>query len=352
MMIMPGIALTDWSQLALKILLTGILFIILAVICILLITRIQRWLTVENKREHVVKLTNQGNFTSVFNLSVVSVEQIFSFNLLLNDIPLIAVPQVEISQPLSADVNTAPSEQPAQKNKAEKKAEIKADKKTSAAGGVLKGGQAVAAKAGMLASFIGTLASLLPGSWGSNLRAQSETLREAQSNAQAATQAPIDAQRRVESLQQQGGKLSGVTPAAKTGNLPNVNVQRPEARSSAPASVHSQSERPMLTAARKVTPGVYMVQTQPVEPGADLSLVLRIEALKRSRPDGTFAYTLSSQQLPVETLEGEQPPVIKQGVLHFPHIHIWRYWLAPVANLLVIATLLSTLIFVVGFIWN
>ncbi len=343
----------DWSQLALKILLTGILFIILAVICILLITRIQRWLTVENKREHIVKLSNQGNFTSVFNLSVVSVEQIFSFKFLLNDIPLIAVPQTEISQSLSDDVNTTPSEQPVQKNTTEKKAEIKADKKTSAAGGLVKGGQAVAAKAGMLASFMSTLASLLPGNLGSNLRTQSETLRGAQSSAQTVAQAPVNAQRRAESLQQQGGKLSGAKPAAtKTGNPPNVNVQQPEAHSSAPTFVHSQSERQMLTAARKVTPGVYMVQTQPVEPGADLSLMLRIEALKRSRPDGTFAYTLSSQQLPVETLEGELPPVIKQGVLYFSHIHIWRYWLAPVVNLLVIATLLSTLIFIVRFIWN
>jgi hypothetical protein len=99
----------------------------------------------------------------------------------------------------------------------------------------------------------------------------------------------------------------------------------------------------------KATPGVYVVQTQPLAPGAGLSLVLRIGS--PGRPEGSFAYKLSSQQQPLETFAGEAQPVIRQGLVHFPHIEIWRYWLAPAINLLVIAGLTLPFIFIFRLIW-
>ncbi len=332
----------EWTLPVLKILLTGILFIVLSGVCILLVTRMQRTLTVENKREHVVRLSNQGNFTSIFTLSIASAEQMFSFKFLLNGIPLIAMPQVETFPAPSSDPGTTQSA-PSMQDKTENMPR-KAGPNVS---GVAKSGQAVAAKAGQAASFLGTLASLLPGSLGSGLRAKSETLRQTQAKAQAAAKAPENAQRKVQSLQQQSGRLVAVAPAGSAGSPPNIH--RP-ATQSVPA--HSQTVESNITVAKKVVPGVYRVQTQPVEPGGSLSLTLRVEASKRSRPAGTYAYTLSSQQLPVETLDGEEPPITTQGILHFPHVDFWRYWLAPVASFLVIAICMLTLIFVLRFVWQ
>ena len=349
MMISQASALMDWSQLALKVLLTGISFIILVVISVWLIVRIQRALVVKNKREHVIKMTNQGNFSSIFSLSVVSVEKMLSFKLLLNDIPLMAVPQIENSRPISAGQNMAQAGSLAQQN---------TDKKPGAnMSAAVKSGQAVAAKAGLVATLMGTLGALLPGSLGSNLRAQSEALRAAQSNTLAAAQAPVNAQRRVEALQQESGKLVGVKPTASTGGPPQS--KQPVAQSASSAA-YSQAVYFSSAAAKKAVPGVYMVQTQPLDPGDGLSLVLRIGSPRQHYPEGTFAYTLSSQQLAVAALAGEQPnknqgialePVTRQGVVNFPHVDIWRYWLAPVTNLLVVATLLFTLIFIFRFIW-
>lgn len=340
----------DWSQQVLKVLSTGIIFIMLAAICILLIVRIQRVLAIENKREHMFKLSNQANFTSVFNLSVVSVEKIFSFQILLNNIPLIVVPQqAEVSQPLLAASSTTAAGQPAQNKTGDAHTANRQIGTNNMKEGAVKSGKAVAAKAGLLASIMSTIASLLPGSLGSNLRAQSETLRQAQSNTQAAIQAPEDAKRKMEVLQQQSGKLAGTKPTATISAPPKT--QQPTARSDA-SSANSQAGYPHPKATKKAVPGFYMVQTQPVDPGDSLSLMLRIETPKQRRLVGTFAYTLSSQQLPLEALGGaEQSPVTKPGVLHFPHIDVWRYWLAPISSLLVIAVFLFTATLIYRIIW-
>ncbi len=334
----------DWTLPALKILLTGILFIVLSGVCVLLVTRIQRTLTVENKREHIVRLSNLGNFTSIFTLSIVSVEQMFSFKFLLNGIPLIAAPQVETFPAPSSDPGTTQSASSVQD-----KTENMPRKAGPNVNGVAKSGQAVAAKAGQAGSFLGTLASLLPGNLGSGLRAQSETLKQTQAKAQAASKAPENAQRKVQSLQQQSGRLVAVAPAGPAGSPPNIH--RP-ATQSASAPVHSQAVESNITVAKKVVPGAYRVQTQPVEPGGSLSLTLRVEASKRSRPAGSYAYTLSSRQLPADALDGEEPPVTRQGILHFPHVDFWRYWLAPVASFLMIVIFMLTLIFVLKFVWQ
>lgn len=332
----------DWTLLVLKIGLTAVLFIILTVICALLITRIQHTLTVQNKREHIVRLSNQGNLTSVFTLSIVSVEQMFSFKFLLNGVPLITVPQVETLPPPSSNPVTTQSVP-----SVPEKTENTGGRTNPNLSGVTKGGQAIAAKSGQAASFLSTLASLLPGSLGSSLRAQSETLRQTQTKAQAAARAPKATQRKVESLKQQSSRLVKAAPAASAGSSPTADPLAAH-----PAPVPSQAAGTNVVAAKKVVPGIYTVQTQPVEPGGALSLTLRVEASKRSRPAGTYAYILSSQQLPVEALAGEEPPVTTQGILHFPQIDFWRYWLASVASFLMIVIWMLILVFVLRFIWH
>jgi hypothetical protein len=338
----------DWSQLVLKLLMTGIAFLILFSLCVALVIGLHRALSVKHERKHELKLTNRGNFLSLFYLSVTSVEPALSFEFLLNGIPLAAAPplddpELEVSEPaFSADPLSAG--QPAKSASAGPQ---KSDQKKPALvpAGAVKGGQAVAAKAGGIASLLGTLGALLPGSMGSGLRSQSAALRETQSNTLSAVQAPVNAQRRVDSLQQESGRMAGVKPAAAPlqakGSKPAVGSAAPRAQ-----SVHSR-----LVGPRDVSPVEYLVQTQPLEPGETLSLVLKIGSLKKRAPAGTFAYLVKSQQLPVEKLSGEPVPVLKHGVVNFPRVEIWRYWLAPVTNTLIIATLLFASIFVFRMIW-
>jgi hypothetical protein len=51
-------------------------------------------------------------------------------------------------------------------------------------------------------------------------------------------------------------------------------------------------------------------------------------------------------------LNGEEPPVTAQGILYFPRVDFWRYWLAPAASLLVAAIAMFTFVFVVRLIWH
>jgi hypothetical protein len=342
----------DWSLLALKLLFTGIVSVILFVVFLPLLIGIRRTLAVKHSREHIIKISNQGNFTSTFKLSVVDVETMFDFKILFDDIPLVPVLQIEEPQPnLDTQIADQPSS-PLQKNQPVQNKAASADKKSGAMGNFSKGGRAVAAKSGQAASFLGTLASLLPGSMGSGLRAQSEGLRQTQSKAQAAAMAPENTKHKVEALQQQSGRMVSNTSSASVGNPPSVRQLGSAHPKPVSEPVNSPPVRPNLAAGKRTLPtSIYAVQTQPVEPGDTLSLTLQVEVPKRSRPSGSYAYTLTSQQIPVEALNTEQPPITRQGVLYFPPVEFWRYWLPPVASFLVIAIFAFVLIFIFRFIW-
>jgi hypothetical protein len=333
-----------WTQMVLKVLFTAISFIVLSGLCIFLVVRIQRALVVNNKREHVIKLTNQGNFTSIFVLTVASVEKMLSFHLTSNGVPLIPAPVLEFpAQAIPGQAGQAAA-RTAQKTGGQPGPNM---------GGALKGGQAVAAKAGLVATMLGTLGALLPGSLGSGLRAQSQALREAQTSTMAATQAPVNAQRRVEALQHESSKLGGgqAKPASTNTGGKTITLSQPASQPAAAAASPLQSSPSAPVAAPKATPGLIRVQTPPLAPGAGLSLVLRIGSPRQHYPQGSFTYTLSSEQQPVEPLDGAAQPVTRKGLVHFPHIALWRYWLAPLFNFLAIASLLFSLIVIFRFIW-
>ena len=311
----------SWVTLILKILSTGVLVVLLFGFFWALIVRTQKYLTVGNKRDHLIKLANQGNFTSIFILSVQSAEQRICFKFLMNDIPLAEAAAPEIFQPVPPS-GSSPAQARAGSN--------------SVMSTAMKGGKSVAASAGWMASFMGTLSALLPGRLGSSLRTQSEVLRETQSTVISTTQSPINAQRRVNSLQQQTGKMSG------TGH--GTNRFDP---------VHGPSHSRDLRTGSVENPvqGGHVVQTKPLEPGENISLVLRIEPVKRHHPEGTFSYTLTSRQFPVDPMEVDPPGITRHGLLHFPHVEVWRYWLAPAATFLFVSVCLCILLLIFRFIW-
>jgi hypothetical protein len=374
---MPFAMFAGWTQLVIKVLLTGISFLILFIICELLVIRIHAALKVKTDREHVIKLTNRGNFPSVFQLSVASSEKQLGFGMSLNGIPLVPVPVVEEPlaeepeeevQPAAPAASQAPAGQTV-RAAAASTAQPAADKKKSAvsAEGAAKGGQAVAGKMGLAATILGTLGELLPGSLGKSFRANSTAVRDTQSKTISAAQAPVNTQRNLDSLKEETGKVAPQKPAAAAQPQPKSPAQPPAAfqpqasASNQPGAAPSQTlqntqtpsvhSKPIATKKEKALPSDYLVQTQPLEPGAAYSLTLKIGGLKRRYPQGTFAYTVKSLQMPRENVAGSAEPVVREGVVHFPRVGIWRFWIAPFTNILVMAIMLLIYILIFRIIW-
>jgi hypothetical protein len=82
-----------------------------------------------------------------------------------------------------------------------------------------------------------------------------------------------------------------------------------------------------------------------------LVLTLRIGTSKWRYPQGSFLYTLWSEQVPVEPLAAEIPAMHKDGTVHFEPVAAWRYWLFPLTSGLVISLSLLTVVFSLFFIW-
>ncbi len=369
---MPGINITALIQIILKLLLTGMAFLVLSIVCAALMILFSRILKVKRDREHVIYLTNRGNFISYFLLSVTSPENNLQFNLSLNGVPLVpvfiappapvAAAQPAVEQPVVEQPRASQPQKPApatSANSDQKKPAINTD-------GALKAGQAAAGKVGGMAAFLGTLGDLIPGSLGSSLRTRSAALRATQGNALSTMQAPVSAQHDLDSLKQQSGKLANVKPAA-AGQMPAkpaVTSQAAQPAAQPPAqNMAANVSGPLQTtsgapvtpprpvAEKIAAPGEYVVQTQPLEPGDSYSLVLRIGPQKKRYPEGTFGYTLKSLQQPVENLTGEPVPVARQGVVNFPHVAAWRYWLVPALNILFFTMLLFASFYLFRIIW-
>ena len=68
-------------------------------------------------------------------------------------------------------------------------------------------------------------------------------------------------------------------------------------------------------------------RTIQVDPGAGLDLKLRIGKKKRRYPEGSFNYTVFSEQLPVDDRFDASVVKHESGVVSFPPIGSWRYFL-------------------------
>ena len=358
---MFGINLPALTLLVIKILLTGIAFATSLVIFILLAILISRILKVKRDREHTIRLTNRGNFESYFFLSVAAPESSLRFGLSLNGVPLVPIQvAAEPQQASSQTASVQPRSNQAQTPAPAAQASSGQQKPAINAGGAVKAGKAAAGKVGAMGTFLGTLGSLIPGPMGASLRARSAALTQTQGNALAAIQAPVNAGHDLDSLKSQSGQLANVKPAAAgqapaKGALPaqSGTTQTSAVTTSGPIadSPIPPSFQPRQNAKKIAAPGGYVVQTQPLEPGADTLLVLKIGSQKSRYPEGTFGYTLKSLQQPVENLTGEPLPVVKQGVISFPHIAAWHYWLAPALNTIILAIMLLLCVYIFKIIW-
>ena len=362
---MPAINIATLTQLVLKVLLTGIAFLAVLIIFVLLAILVSRLLKIKRDREHTIQLSNRGNFQSYFLLSVTSPASNLRFGLSLNGVALVPVQVAAdptqapaaglISSQASAAGVVATSSNQAQKPAPAAQPNAGPQKPAVNAAGAVKASQAAVGKVGAMASFLGTLGSLIPGPMGASLRARSAALTQTQGNALSAIQAPVRAGHDLDSLKEQSGQLANVKPAAaspapakgampaQSGPAQAVALSTSNPVASAPLAPPVQ---PRSGATKIAMPGDYVVQTQPLESGAGYALVLKISSQKNRYPEGTFGYTLKSLQQPVENLAGEPVAVVKQGVVSFAHVATWRYWLAPALNGLLFSILLFVCVFV------
>ncbi|MCE1255462.1 MAG: hypothetical protein LWX83_18180 [Anaerolineae bacterium] len=365
---MPFLSGFNWPLLLLRFLLTSVTILFLFGICLFVLILLQRWLKIKDEHVHQISILNDGNVTSYYRLIVESPEKALKFLISMYDIPL-----GEINLPAQPEEDVLPDTNPAvsQPITITKPQTISSlnnkpktpDKSTPEHQDALKKanqtGKAVAEKSGALASFLGTLGSLIPGSAGKALKEQAEKARAVQSNTNKTMQMPEDAQTKVKSLQKDSSKLGagnkeapkdipkpnekGKNIAAKTNTDPQVKqqVQVEQANTQTAGIVHAQ---PILK-------GPYCVQTDAVTPGEEINLTLKVTSKSNRLPEGSFLYTIKSRQIPVEKLDQEAPLVISQGLVHFKPVASWRYWLPYYLNGTVIMVGLLAVIYFLTLIW-
>jgi len=329
----------DWTQL-LRIVLVVLASIALVVIYIFLIVRLYRLLQVKGDRDHKIKLSNQGNATSIYQLSVESPEPQLSFKLSYKGMPLIEIPEMIYIEPEQEAFEDA-GEVVEQVDVATKKTDKKQPAVDTAA--AAKTSQKAAAKVGAFASLLGVLGNLIPGSLGTKLKTQGAAARGVQTDALKTMQAPMQAQRKVDALKREGGKFGGGT------KIDQSEASHPRAGDDRQGSqvVQTPSRQPvsMLTGSYQPT-GVYRAQTKEVDPGESLVLSLKVGSKTRRYPQGSYRYTLLSQQMSREGTDIGIPPLKTSGTVHYKPVPAWRYWLPILGtSIVVLLTLLFLLVY-------
>jgi len=303
-----------WIEPVVRYALIGAGLLILIALYIFLMVRAYRALEVKADRSHSIKLTNQGNVRSVFRLMVESSEPRLSFKFVHNGLPLIVVTDEPV--PETPETNQFTENQQGALQRKPPSGHPLADINKAA-----QTGQNAAAKVGALASLLGALGSLLPGSLGNQLRTKGAGIRGMQTRTIQATQKPLSVQRKVEGFKLESGRLAGDSSG---GEALHINDQPAHRVSTGKALIVNSSPQ---KSKRGHHHGSYCVQTIEVDPGESLALTLKIGAQKRRYPEGSFLYTIQSRQVPVAAADPGLSPVTTRGIIHFKPIPLWRYWL-------------------------
>lgn len=336
-------------EIALKIIFSSLAFLLLAAFSFLLILLTNRLLRVRGDRKHNIHIKNRGNCRSIYSLAISSDEPGLRFSFFVKDVPLVEIQNINAD----AQEQAAPAQESSQVDSPApipaKPASASSAAPSVNTGTAVKSGQKAAAKAGTVASLLGALGQLLPGSLGAGLRTQSSHARKVQTNTSRAVQAPQTMQNQVGAVSKESGKLAGARPT--TSSVPARTAHsRPLTHTSAAATSTGAAASAQPAQAR---PGsAYLVQTPELAPAQSFDLTLKIGTAKRRYPAGSFAYIIESQQFALDFPEASSAPVRRQGIVHFGKIGIWRYWIPAFINLLVLLAGIAALILVIMRIWQ
>jgi hypothetical protein len=295
-----------------------------------------RILRVRQERKHTLNIQHHANFRAFYYLAVESPELGLRFQFLAGDKPLVEVVHLTTAAP--------------EEKKAKTPAAKTAQKSPSAIEGAVDSGKEVMVKVGIFANIMGMVASFLPGSLGAKIKERQEQVKQTQQKALATAQAPQDAKRRLDALQSESQKLGVKAPDVK---LPAAaSPSQGQRASGTPAhSAALEAGSPAQTVAPPFE-GLYCVQTVDLEPGQTLPIQLKIDALTRRRPVGSFAYTIHLQAMPAESLPEKLPHLSKRGTAHFASVAGWRFWMPGFSALLVFLLGLMSWLYLVAMIWK
>ncbi len=350
---MQGLFEAAWFQLAVKIILSAVIVCAVAFICALLVLWLQRRVRIRRLRDHTIYIKNQGNLNSLFYLTAESAEPLLKFRFFQNGIPLSEVQENVETAAVRVELPAAhpePAQNPAMSAPQSKSipSRIGSDsmEKFKSAG---KAGEKLAAKSGAAASLLGVLGSLLPGDLGKSIKEQGNAVRGVQTKTKNIMDQPQAMQRKLDQVQKDGGKLGVKTPSAA---LPSLGQGKPAL--SEPDQVEAnpqvQSAKPEKPAA-ETAKTIQYYSTAEVEPGEIIGLTLRIESKKRTKPEGSFLYTIKSRQVAADQIEKKNPFTVRQGMVNFDHTAIVKFYLADILCALFILAGLLAALFGISLVW-
>ena len=338
-------------EIILKILFSLLALFTLSALFFFLMFFSNRLLRVRADRKHTIRLENRGNCRSMYTLTVSSNEPALRFSLFLKGVPLVEIYEttldVEQSTGFIADAPSPDSPAPVPA----KGAASGSGAASVNTGSAVKSGQAVAAKAGTVASLLGAIGHLLPGSLGAGLRAQSARAREMQTGTSRAIQAPQAIKGRVNAVQKESGKLAGAKPGTPNSvkSSPARAVQSSQMVISPPSVVTGSRA---FTVAHPATDAAYRAQTPELAPGQSFDLTLQVGTTTKRYPAGSFDYTVLSQQVALDFPDVISDPVRRHAVTHFRRVSPWRYWLPSFVSILLVLISAVSLIYAYMFIWQ
>jgi hypothetical protein len=321
-----------------KVLFSALSFAAVLTACLAVVWAARLILRVNADRRHTIRLENRGNCRSYYLLSFYSEEPSLRFSLSYagKELPQV-IAQPEEPQPEASLAEARPS--------AGRPGPAKPVPPVSQPSAAMKTGQAAAAKAGTLASLLGGLGRLLPGSLGASLSARSAQARSVQIGTNRAMQAPQAIKGQVSAIQRDGSRLAGGKPAAP--------AQPPVRGAGRTSGVAAPTPEPGLQVhAVPGSWGLCQFQTPELAPGQALDLTLRIGTRARRYPAGSFAYRVISQQVAPEFPQDVIAPVSRGGVAAFPVIGAWRYWLPGLVSVVFVLAGLVSFIYLYLLIWQ
>ncbi len=369
---MQNLLQNAWFQLALKIALTGGIVLFVIGLCGLIIAGLQRLFRVTVQRVHTLYIKNLGNVASVYHLTAESLEPNLTFQFFQNDIPLTEVeialePQVVsmvVQSPMVAPENKknittspAPAQNLAAANNPQPKLTVQS---AGGAPGAGKAAEKVVAKSGALASLLGTVGGLLPGSLGKSLKEQSAMVRVAQSKTKDVSQKPQEMQRKLDQMQKDSGKLGMKTPNVALPQAGQAAMPEPTQTFSTgqvqttavPTGTGNQPQPAVAAPVRSAAAQVKkFYRTSEADSEETLQLTLQISSKSRIAPEGSFLYTVKSQQVPLEKFDKEIAPLSRQGIVHFESIGKWHYWLPNLLSFFVVLSGLAAIGYSIYRIW-
>lgn len=348
---MQGLFEAGWFQLAVKIILSVVIVIVLAIICGLIIPRLQRRFRIALYRDHTIHINNHGNVNSFFYLTAESAEPLLTFQFFQNDIPLSEVLEsaapstIGLQQPVASQSKIHNSDPTAVKDRV-----IPARMSSKSMASIQNAGKAcekIIAKTGAAASLLGMLGSLLPGSLGSSLKEQGNAIRGMQTKTKDIMDKPQAIQRQLDQVKKDTGKLGvkAPTPQIPAGDStpPASNVQTEN---------FGQAREDTLVKTSETVPAMIKYYcTGEVNPGETVALTLRIGSKKRTKPEGSFIYSIKSLQVPLEKLEKKIAPTAKQGMVNFSRVNVWRFFIADALCVLLILAGLLAALFGISLVW-